>query len=62
MDEFKHMSNNELILTLKELEQEHISVKEQFIKVYDKWDGKLSSIEKRYAKAVEELNKRKNGK
>lgn len=56
MSDFKNMSNNEIVLSMKNMEQEHESIKSKILKLVDE----MEEVEKKYAKAGKILNERLN--
>lgn len=57
MENLKDKSNNEILLELKQLQEEHEAIKTKMLKDYDR----LEAIEKRFNEANAELHARLNG-
>ena len=67
MENLDNLSNNQIILAMKEMEQEHEAIKNIMLKKYDEYEAErdkdfkeLVAVEKRYAEAGELLKKRLN--
>lgn len=58
MENLKDKSNNEILLELKQLQEEHEAIKTKMLKYYDR----LEVIEKRFNEGNTELHKRLSGK